>query len=71
MPPDYRASASSETVAADLARARPGDIVCLHENAAARPRTPDLVEAWLKRAAPGGRTPLPGDNPGVAAAETG
>lgn len=47
MPPDYRADASEAIVAADLARARPGEIVCLHECRAARPRTARIVGEWL------------------------
>ena len=49
MPADYRAGCDDRRVAGMLARARAGEIVCLHENAAARHRTPAIVAQWLSQ----------------------
>ena len=47
MPPDYRRGSLRAAIAADLNRSRPGEIVCLHDNAIACARTADLVDEWL------------------------
>ena len=52
MPPDYRSDCPNDRIAADLRRARPGEIVCLHE----RLRTVELVADYLASLPDGSRS---------------